>query len=161
MVVKCLRTRLAERIDQLKVYKEAIRTFNREVNAQKDKVSQLEGAAYQVEELTKSNTNLTIEVAALRDQVDKVRANAMEEFKDSQPFFDLLGAQYGEGFEDYCQQVILLYPDLDFSFVQIDASIPMTPHGSDEVVDVEDDIDDAVEEAIVVLATDSQAPPGD
>lgn len=37
----------------------------------------------------------------------------------------------------------------------------MTPHGSDEVVDVEDDIDDAVEEAIVVFATDSQAPPGD
>ena len=81
----------------------------------------------------------------------------MEEFKDSQPFFNLLGAQYGEGFEDFRQQVILLYPDLDFSFIQIDASIPMTPYRGDRVVDVEDDTDDAAEGVIIVLAINGQA----
>ena len=130
-----------------------------EVNAQKAKVSQLEGATRQVEELTKSNTNLTTEVAALHEEVNKVGADAVEEFKDSQPFFNLLGAQYGEGFKDFHKQLVLFYLDLNFSSVQIDMSIPLNLHEGDGIVDVHDDTDDTVEGAVVVPIDDVQALP--
>nr|POF25014.1 hypothetical protein CFP56_37975 [Quercus suber] len=111
-----------------------------------------------VEELTKSNTNLTTKFAAFQEQVNKAGANVIKGFKDSLPFFNLLRAQYGEGFGDFCKHIILLYPDLVFFFVQIDTSILMTPHGGDRAIDLKDDADDTIEGEIVVPMTDDQAP---
>lgn len=44
-----------------------------------------------MKELTKSNTNLRTKLAAFYEQVDKAKVNAVEEFKDSLPYFDKLG----------------------------------------------------------------------
>nr|POE71697.1 hypothetical protein CFP56_48600 [Quercus suber] len=82
------------------------------------------------------------EMTSLQESVDKAKANAIEEFKDSQPFFDLIGSQYGEDFEDFCKQAVLLFPSVDFSSVQIDTMIPMTPKGDDEVIDIENGEDE-------------------
>lgn len=41
------------------------------------------------------------EMVSLRESVDKAKADAVKEFKYSQPFFDLLGSQYGKSFEDF------------------------------------------------------------
>ena len=85
------------------------------------------------------------ELTTLREHVDNAKADAMEEFKDSQPFFNELGVQYGEGFKGFRKQTILLFPGLDFSSIQIDTTIPITPGGGDEAIDVEDEeADDAV-----------------
>ena len=40
----------------------------------------------------KVNAILTAKVTSLWESVDKAKANAVEEFKDSQSFFDLLGS---------------------------------------------------------------------
>jgi len=53
----------------------------------------------------------------------------------------LLGAQYDVGFEYFHKQVNLLYPDLVFSSVQIDISVPLTLHEGDKAVDLKDDAD--------------------
>nr|POE97876.1 hypothetical protein CFP56_33816 [Quercus suber] len=156
-------------------------------SSQKTKVSQLEGTAYQFEELTKANSNLTTELTALHEHVDKAKvdtmeefkdsqpsfnelrvqygeltalrkhvdkdkANAMEEFKDSQPSFNELRVQYGEGFEGIRKQIVLLFPGLDFSSVQVNMTIPITPGGDDERIDVEDEkADNAVKGETVTL----------
>ena len=56
-------------------------------------------------------------MTSLRKRVDKAKANALEEFKDSQLFFDLLGSQYSEGFKDFWRQAVLLFSSVDFSSV--------------------------------------------
>lgn len=138
-VVKHLRTHLAIEGDQIKEYKEAIYLLNGEVITQKAKVTQLEGIAYLVEELTKANTNLTIELTAFHEQVDKVKVDAIQEFKDSQPYFDELGGQYDEGFEDFCKQAVFLFPSLDFSQIHIDTIVPMSLGGGDVIIEIDDD----------------------
>ena len=113
---------------------------------------QLTGTIRQVEELTKANFNLTTELTALHERVDKAKADAMEEFKNSQPFFNELGVQYSEGFEGFCKQTVLLFPGLDFSSIQIDTTIPITPGGGDRAIDVEDkEADDAIKGETVTL----------
>ena len=102
-----------------------MRTLNGEVNILTTQVEKLGGTTRWAKKLAKVNSILT-------------------EFKDSQPFFNLLGSQYGEGFEDFCKQAIILFPGVDFSFVQIDITIPMTPRRDDEVVDIEDGEDEEV-----------------
>lgn len=39
------------------------------------------------EEVEKAKVNLTVELAALYDQMDKAKANTVAEFRVSQPFF--------------------------------------------------------------------------
>ena len=85
-------------------------------------------------------------MTSLRKRVDKARANALEEFKDSQLFFDLLGSQYSEGFKNFRRQAVLLFSSVDFSSVQIDTMIPMTSRWDDEVVDIKDGKDKEVSE---------------
>nr|POE54674.1 hypothetical protein CFP56_25034 [Quercus suber] len=82
-VVKRLKTHLETEGDQIKEYKEPIYLLNGEVNTQKAKVTQLEGIARRVEELTKANTNLTTELTIFHEEIDKVKANTIEEFKES------------------------------------------------------------------------------
>ena len=68
-----------------------------------------------MEELTKENSNLKTELATLHEHVDKVREEAVIEFQTSQIYFDKMGVQYGDGFEDFHKQAVLLLPSLDFS----------------------------------------------
>ena len=92
-----------------------------------------------MEELTKANTNLTTNLAALHEQVNKAKADAVVEYKDFQPYFDELGDQYGEGFEDFYKLAVASFTSLDFAQIQIDTTISMTVRGGDVIVEVDDD----------------------
>ena len=63
----------------------------------------------------------------LHESIERAKADAVKRYKDSQDFFDLLGSQYGEGFKDFYKQTTILFLDVDFSSVQINTTIPMTP----------------------------------
>ena len=54
-------------------------------------------------------------VATLHEYMDKVKEEAIEEYQVSQPYFDEMGGYYGDKFEDFRKQAILMFPDLDFS----------------------------------------------
>lgn len=75
----------------------------------------MEGSTHQVEELTKENSNLRTKLTALCEHVDKVKDEAITKFQTSQAYFDEIGIQYGNGFEDFHKQAILLFPGMDFS----------------------------------------------
>ena len=79
-----------------------------------EQVKKLDGATCWAEELTEAYAILMAEVTSLCESIDKVKADAVEEYKDSQPFFNLLGSQYGEGFEDFQKQAVTLFPNMDF-----------------------------------------------
>ena len=55
-------------------------------------MKKLDGAFRQAEELVKANSILTAEITSFRESIDKFKADAVEEFKDSQIFVDLLGS---------------------------------------------------------------------
>uniref|UniRef100_A0A7N2MAW6 Sodium/calcium exchanger membrane region domain-containing protein n=1 Tax=Quercus lobata TaxID=97700 RepID=A0A7N2MAW6_QUELO len=95
---QALKCRLEEESDQLKKYKEGTRTLHSKVKALTKQVKKLDGATHRDKELTKANSILTTGVTSLRKSMDKAKADAVEEYKDSHPFFNLLGSQYGEGF---------------------------------------------------------------
>ena len=56
--------------------------------------------------------------------METVRADAVAEFKASQPFIDTFTIYYGDGFEDYLKQVKSVYPHLDLSKVTMDDPLP-------------------------------------
>ena len=62
--------------DRITKYKESMPTLNTKVNTQKARINELEKSIYQVDELTKENTNLT----NLHKQMDKAKADAINEF---------------------------------------------------------------------------------
>ena len=63
-IVKRLRSRLEEEANQLKKYKEGIRTMNGKVKALSEQVKKLDGASRRAEELT-ANATLMAEVTSL------------------------------------------------------------------------------------------------
>lgn len=90
--------------------------------------------------------SLTTELATLRGQMDKAKANVMVEFQVSQLFFDACSAYYGDGFDDYLKQVGSVDPDLDLSQFVIDDIVPPTPGGDDTISDEPDDSVHTVEQ---------------
>ena len=118
--------------------KEAIRTLNIELMG---KLAQLEKETRRYEELEKTTTNLTIELAAICEQMDKAKADAMAAFRILQPFFDKCGVYYGDEFEDCLKQVVALYLNQDLSQVSIDDTVPSTLGDTDAI---SDEIDDSV-----------------
>ena len=80
-------------------------------------MSQLEGQAHRAEDLEKANIDLVAELTALRKQVDRLRADAIVEFQTSQPYFDELRVQYGNEIKDFCKQMTIFFPSVDFSQV--------------------------------------------
>ena len=88
------------------------------------------------------------EVTSLHKSMDKAKADAIKEYMDSHQFFNLLGSQYGEGFEDFKRQATVFFPNVDISSVQIELTVPPTPRVDDEVVDIEDEDKDAPEHAM-------------
>ena len=88
-----------------------------------------------LEEAEKAKTNLATELAALCEQMEKARADAVAKFCISQPFFDACGIYYGDGFKDCLKQVRSAYPNLNLSQIVINDTVPMTPRGNDTVGD--------------------------
>lgn len=81
-------------------------------------------------------TNLTTELTALCEQMDKAKDDAVAEFWVSQPFFDMCSAYYDGEFDDCLKQVGAAYPDLNLSQIAIDDTMPPTPGRDDIVNDV-------------------------
>nr|POE55035.1 hypothetical protein CFP56_68009 [Quercus suber] len=71
------------------------------------------GLFHLTRELAKTSANLRTKLAALLEQVNKTKVDTVEEFKDSQPYFDKLGGQYGEGFKEFRKQAILIFHEID------------------------------------------------
>ncbi|KAK9993342.1 hypothetical protein SO802_023045 [Lithocarpus litseifolius] len=53
-----------------------------------------------LKETEKVKTDLATELATLCKQMEKAKADAVAEFRISQPFFDACGVYYDDGFED-------------------------------------------------------------
>nr|POE77232.1 hypothetical protein CFP56_36646 [Quercus suber] len=158
-VDKCLGTHLGEESDQLKKYKEGVLTLNNEVKALTEQVKKLNGATRGIEELMEANAILTAEMTSLRESINKAKANVVKEYKDSQPFFNLVGSQYREGFEDFKKQATVLFPNMDFSHVQIKLTVPPTPKPNDEVVEVDDGEGDIPENVVAPQVVEGDSLP--
>ena len=111
-------------LDQQKQYKEAFHTLNVKLKEMREK---LERASSQSKELEE---NLT----TLRKQVEKARADTVQEFKAWQSYIDSCADYYGTGFDDCLKQVASTFPKLDLSGITMEDSMPTTPAG-DTVVD--------------------------
>ena len=57
--------------------------------------TKLSGITHQADELMKENVNLKSKVAALHEHMDKVKKEAVEEFRVSQPYFNEMGITTG------------------------------------------------------------------
>ena len=124
-----------------------------------EQVKKLDSATCRAEELTVANAILTVEVTSLCESIDKAKANTIEEYKNSQPFFNLLGSQYREGFKDFLKQAVALFPNMDFSPVQIKFIVPLTPKLEDEVVEVDDREGDILENFVAPQAVEGDDQP--
>ena len=93
--------------------------------------------------MTKKNSNLKTKLTTLRKHVDKVGDEAVIELQTSQAYFNEMWIQYGDDFEDFRKQAILLFLGLDFSQIQINTSVPMTPVGDHVPNEEETDLEKA------------------
>ena len=84
--------------------------------------------------------------------METARADAVNEYKASQPFIDFCGGYYGEGFEDCLKQVKFLYPHLDFSKVTMDKPLPSTPANNIVYEETDDSTEFNPKDGDVVLA---------
>ena len=123
-VIDHLHKRIELLTDEEEQYKGAIRFLNEEVKNLKGKLEE-EGHQRMSEQEAKEKVEK--ELAAPLEQVETARADAVNEYKASQPFIDFCGGYYSEGFEDCLKQVKSLYPHLDFSTVTIDEPLSLTP----------------------------------
>ncbi|KAK9983150.1 hypothetical protein SO802_032675 [Lithocarpus litseifolius] len=114
--IKLLKNCLESEGNSLKKFKESSRTLGQEVIELKAKLRRI---THQGDELVKENANLKSEVATLYEHMDKVKEKAIEEFQVPQPYFNKMGGYYGDGFKDFRKQAIHMFPNLDFSQIQI------------------------------------------
>lgn len=84
------------------------------------------------EELEKANSNLTMELVALCEQMEKAKVDALAGFQTSYSYYDECGGYYGDGIDDFLKQVATIYPDLDLSQVVTDDTVPPTPGGANQ-----------------------------
>ena len=98
-------------------YKEAMRTFNKEVKELREKLVEAGSQKQKLQE----------EVTALQEKVETAETDAVEKFKTSQSFIDSCADKYGTGFDDCLKQVALAFPKLDLSGISMDAPEPVTP----------------------------------
>ena len=61
--------------------------------------------------------------------METTRADAVAEFKASQPYIDSCAVYYSNGFENCLKQVKSIYLHLDLSKVTMDDLLPLTPAG--------------------------------
>ena len=98
-------------------YKEAMRTFNKEVKELREKLVE---AGFQKQKLQE-------EVTALREKAETARTDAVQTFKTSQSFIDSCANYYDTGFDDCLKQVASAFPELDLSGISMDPPEPVTP----------------------------------
>ena len=91
------------------------------------------------EKAQEAKANLEKELAALYKYVETARADAIAEFKASQPFINACAVYYGDRFEDYLKQVRFVYPNLDLSKVTMDDLLLTTPADGNTVNEETDD----------------------
>ena len=72
-------------------------------------------------------------LTTLCEQTEKVKADAMVDFRASQSFIDACAFYYDKGFDDCLKQVGSVYPDLDLSKISMDDLVLTTPTGADIV----------------------------
>ena len=107
-------------------YKDVLYTFNKEVTELTEK---LKKETHQRKKEQKAKVTLEKELKAFCMQVETARADAIIEFKASQPFIDTCAVYYGDKFEDCLKQVNSVYPHLDLSKVTMDDLLSSTPIG--------------------------------
>ena len=133
-VIARLHKRIELLTDEEEQYKGAIRSLNKELKNLKGKLQE-EGHQRKSEQEAKEKVEK--ELTTLFEQVETARVDAVNDYKASQSLIDLCGRYYGEGFEDYLNQVKSLYPHLDFSKVTMDEPLPSTP--ADDTIHEETD----------------------
>ena len=79
--------------------------------------------------------------AVLEDKEDELRLakeKAVQEYRDSDALLTELGTSYTDGFEDALRQAKALYPEFDFSAVDINVAEGMSvqPDASDDTADL-------------------------
>ena len=100
------------------------------------------------------------ELLTLREQVEKVGANVVMEFKTSQSFIDSCVEYYDTGFEDCLKQVAPSFLDLDLFGITMDDPVPSTLVG-DTVGESDDfiELDLPPKDDGVILAQPATDPP--
>ena len=133
-------------------YKNAMRTFNKEVKELREKLAKAGSEKQKLHE----------EVTALQEKAETAGADAVQKFKTSQSFIDSCADYYGTGFDDCLKQVALTFPELDLSGISMDAPEPVTP--ARDVATEDDDIvlgsqPSPLADGGVVLAQPAVTPP--
>ena len=113
--------------------------LNKEVTALNEK---LKKEAHLREKVQEDKTKLEAKLTMICGQVKMARANAIKEFKASQPFIIAYVIYYGDGFEDCLKQVKSDYSNLDLSKVTMDDPLPTTPRCGDTI---SEEIDNSIE----------------
>ena len=121
-------------------YKEAMRTFNKEVTELREKLAEAGSQKQKLQE----------EVTALREKAETAGTDAIQKFKTFQSFIDSCADYYGTGFDDFLKQVATTFLELDLSGISMDAPKPVTP-----ARDVATDDDDGVLESQPLPKVDS------
>ena len=109
-------------------YKDAMRTFNKEVKELREKLVEASSEKQKLQE----------EVTALQEKAETVGTDAVQKFKTSQSFIDSYTDYYGIGFDDCLKQVALAFPELDLFGISMDAPEPVTP--ARDVATEDDDV---------------------
>ena len=109
-------------------YKDAMRTFNKEVKELREKLVKVGFEKQKLQE----------EVTALQEKAETVGADAVQKFKMLQPFIDSCADYYGTGFDDCLKQVASTFPELDLSGISMDVLELVTP--ARDVATEDDDV---------------------
>ena len=129
-VISHLRKRNETLTNEHDQYKEALHTLNKEVTILNEKLKE---ETSQWKKAQEAKASLEKEPMALCRQVEMARADAVTEFKVSQPFIDACAIYYGGGFEDCLKQVRFFYLNLDLSKVSMDDPLSLTPAIGDTI----------------------------
>ena len=117
MIVTRVRKHNATLMNEQGQYKDAMRTFNKEVKKLREKLVEAGSQKQKLQE----------EVTALKEKAETVGADAIQKFKASQSFIDSCADYYGTGFDDFLKQVASAFSELDLSRISMDVPEPMTP----------------------------------
>ena len=109
-------------------YKEAMRTFNKEVKELKEKLVEAGSQKQKLQE----------EVTTLWEKAETAGTDTVQKFKTSQSFIDTCADYYDTGFNDCLKQVASAFPKLDLSGISMDAPELVTP--ARDVVTEDDDV---------------------
>ena len=151
MTVTRVRKHNATLMNEQGQYKDAMRTFNKEVKKLKEKLVEAGSQKQKLQE----------EVTALQEKTNEAGTDTVQKFKTSQSFIDSCADYYGTGFDDCLKQVASAFPELDLSGISMDAPEPVTPARD---VATDDDIvlesrPSLVADSGIVLAQPAISPP--